>query len=281
MDLFGQHCLTRQQFLCLFTALIIGWVTVSEVEAQTYRYTGNMPAAKMTLDMMEVMGYIQRVPDSQYGGGMQNSPMASMWSPFGGMGTMPMSAGMMAMQNPVAGGMSSWPGANMMSPPQPGSANNYPNSPQPANGSIQVNPADLAALLRAVQQGGRPGAPAYPPVETPQSEINPAVKPQRDDSGESVSSKSTNASPTAPQKVNLSGVWLGSNKEALVVIGRQFIWTDQSGRSIEGEIAVQGDRLLTRLASNGTVMAYRFKQDGDRFTAMNEAGHQYFFQRKK
>ncbi len=50
--------------------------TVAPAHADLYRYKGNMPMAKVMLDMMEALGYIQRVPDV-YGGGAWGSPWSS------------------------------------------------------------------------------------------------------------------------------------------------------------------------------------------------------------
>jgi len=254
---------------------------LSETSAQTYRYTGNMPAAKMTLDMMEVLGYIQRVPDSPYGGGMSYSwPLSNMMSPMSSPGGLPLSAGMMAMQNPWSG-MSSWPGmavGNTPSLPQMA-----PQGSQPGNGSIQVKPSDLAALLSAVQRPAAPVAPvpevpnypppmAAPPVEATPSSVSAAP------SAESAALSLDNRGSVVG---DLSGVWRGNNQDVLVVTGRRFIWTDKDAKTIEGEMVVQGDKLLTRLSSNGSVMTYRFKSEGDRFVAVTETGYQYIFQRAK
>jgi hypothetical protein len=247
--------------------------SLAEVEAETYRYTGNMPAAKMTLDMMEMMGYIQRVPDSSYGGRTPSWPTQDLL----GFNGLPYYS--MGMQNPL-NGMSSWPGmaaANSMS--ARGRLNSRlvaPNEPQqPGAGSIHVRPNDLAALLNAVQR------PVDPPVSSTlstaklnKSNLPPVATVDRP-------SIATDSGNTDPLEGELSGVWLGNNQDVLVVTGQRFIWTDKGARSIEGEIRVQGDTLLTRLKSTGTVMAYRFKLDGDKFTAMTDTGYQYTFRRSE
>jgi hypothetical protein len=259
-------------------------VPIHESDAQTYRYTGNMPAAKMTLDLMEVMGYIQRVPDSQYGGGSSSWPMASLMSPMSSLGGLPMGAGMMAMQNPWSG-MSSWPGmaAGNTMPFTPQSAPGA-SAQQPGNGSIQVKPSDLAALLSAVQRSPMPAVPVKPPA-APQDYPLDTISPAEGQTAMPASSYSqplpTRASENDVTVGALSGVWLGSNQDVLVVTGQRFIWTDKNAKTIEGGIAVQGNMLLTRLSPSGSVMTYRFQTDGDKFVAVNEAGHQYVFQRSE
>ena len=53
--------------------LLLATLPWTAPQAQTYRYTGNMPMAKAMLDMMVVLGYVQRVPDA-YSGSMWNTP---------------------------------------------------------------------------------------------------------------------------------------------------------------------------------------------------------------
>lgn len=285
-----------QLFTFIFAGFITLLISVSETKAQTYRYTGNMPAAKMTLDMMEVMGYIQRVPDSQYGSGASSWPMSSMMSPMSSLGGMPMSAGMMAMQNPMMAmqnpwsGMSTWPGmaAGNMMPSTPQAASGVSAmTTQPGNGSIQVKPSDLAALLSTVQRPAVPVTPAAPAVPAATNNQLPVFAPPVEMTPSSIPATPTpelppsNVSDSGSIVENLSGVWRGNNQDVLVITGQRFIWTDKDAKTIEGEIAVQGDKLITRLSSNGSVMAYRFKNEGDKFVAVTEAGHQYVFQRSK
>jgi len=283
-----------QLFTFIFAGSITLLISVPETKAQTYRYTGNMPAAKMTLDMMEVMGYIQRVPDAQYGSGASSWPMSSMMSPMSSLGGMPMSAGMMAMQTPMMAmqnplsGMSAWPGmaaGNMMMPSTPPAAPGVSAmTMQPGNGSIQVKPSDLAALLSAVQRPAVPVTPAVPaaannqlPVSAPPVELTPSSIPATP----IPELPPSNVSDSGSIAGDLSGVWRGNNQDVLVITGQRFIWTDKDAKTIEGEIAVQGDKLITRLSSNGSVMAYRFKNEGDQFVAVTETGHQYMFRRSK
>ena len=277
----GVSSFFRQSFFCVVSGLLVALSPIAEVNAQTYRYIGNMPAAKMTLDMMEVMGYIQRVPDSQYGGGIpSSSPMTSMMSPMSSLGGLPMSAGMMAIQNPWSG-MSPWPGmaAGSMMPAPPQIAPGASATPsQPGNGSIQVSPNELAALLNAVKRPLESVAPInQAPISDQFNEGTQSSLPATS-SHESLPSGSENSGVT---EESLSGVWRGNRQDVLVVIGQRFIWTDKNAQSIEGVITVQGDKLLTKLSSNGSVMAYRFKLEGDKFVAVTEAGHQYVFQRSE
>jgi len=241
-----------------------------------------MPAAKMTLDMMEMMGYIQRVPDSQYAGGASSRPMPSMMSPMSSLGGLPMGAGMTAMQNPWSG-MSSWPGmaAGNTMPFTPQSVPSA-SAQQPGNGSIQVKPSDLAALLSAVQRSPAPAEPPAAPQGYPLDTI-PSAEGQTAATPASPYSQPlpTGASENDVAVGALSGVWLGSNQDVLVVTGQRFIWTDKDAKTIEGDIAVKGNMLLTRLSPSGSVMTYHFQTDGDRFVAVNEAGYQYVFQRSE
>jgi len=290
------YCLNPKICSFLIAGILAQLVPASEAKAQTYRYTGNMPAAKMTLDMMEVMGYIQRVPDPQYGSGASSCPMSSMMSPMSSLGGMPMSAGMMAMQNPMMAmqnpwsGMSTWPGmaaGNMMPSTPQGAPGVTAMTTQPGNGSIQVKPSDLAALLSAVQRPVAPVTPAAPAVPAAANNQLPVFAPPVEMTPSSIPATPTpelppsNVSGSGSIVENLSGVWRGNNQDVLVITGQRFIWTDKDAKTIEGEIAVQGDKLITRLSSNGSVMAYRFKNEGDKFVAVTEAGHQYVFQRSK
>lgn len=243
----------------------------------------------MTLDMMEVMGYIQRVPDTPYTAGTPSWPMANTLSPISSLNGFPMGASMMAMQNPLQG-MSSWPGMatgnGMSSVPGVSPDDSVRLSPapanalQPGNGSIQLKPSDLAALLGAIQ---RPNDSIAPPLADNQAPVTTAPAMEAPSSSPATtspgSSSFTGEGNTTVE--DLSGVWRGKNQDVLVVTGRRFIWTDKDAKTIEGEIAVQGDKLLTRLNSNGSVMAYHFKSEGDRFVAVTDTGYQYIFQRSK
>jgi len=262
LRLFEIHLL---RWLCFIFAMLI--FSSSEIQAETYRYMGNMPAAKMTLDMMEMMGYIQRVPDSSYGGGIPSWPMP-------GLNGLPYNMGMQIPLN----GMSSWPGVAANSMSTGGNLNPRSvasNGPQPGAGSIHVRPDDLAALLNAVQRPVDPSVSNTPPIAE-LNESNPSSVTTIDRPPIATGSANTDL-----MEGGLSGVWLGNNQDVLVVTGQRFIWTDKDARSIEGEIRIQGDTLLTRLKSSGTVMAYRFELGGDKFTAMTDTGYQYIFRRSE
>ena len=61
-------------------ALLLLFTVQTPAYATLYRYSGNIPMAKMMLDFMEVMGFIYRVPESSAAGGRGYSPSAaSLW----------------------------------------------------------------------------------------------------------------------------------------------------------------------------------------------------------
>ncbi len=59
-------------------ALLLLFTVQTPAYATLYRYSGNMPMAKMMLDFMEVMGFIYRVPESSaINGQIQTPPVAT------------------------------------------------------------------------------------------------------------------------------------------------------------------------------------------------------------
>ncbi|MGF1644799.1 MAG: hypothetical protein ACFCUJ_14255 [Thiotrichales bacterium] len=99
--------------IVLVLSAALPWTLAS---AQTYRYTGNMPMAKAMLDMMVVLGYVQRVPDHYpgsygYSPGIGAIPGLGALSSMGGlpgMGGWPGMPGMSGM--PGMPGLGGWPG---------------------------------------------------------------------------------------------------------------------------------------------------------------------------
>ncbi len=239
--------------------LVAALLLAGPAGAATYRYNGNMPMAKVMLDMMEVLGYVTRVPDpAPYGAAGWRNPLAP-WPMTGLWGLNALSPG--GAVNPLSGGVpgtglpgqvpglpggTAWPGATL------------PASPQ---GTVPVDVNTLTALMRALQNqtGGSGGGAAGTPSGLP---AQPG--------GGGTASLS-----------DLAGVWQGSNQDVLTISGNQFLWSNGRGQTVAGTIAVQGDRLITRVPGVQTPATYTYRLEGDRLVATLPNGQRYEFRRLK
>lgn len=216
----------------------------SPAQATLYRYSGNMPMAKVMLDLMEVMGFIRRVPESSasVGGGHPLSA-ASLWGFNPGM-----------MQIPVAGtnafsstGLNALP-LSLLTGMSPGRVPAVGHNPQ-----LSHSKRELEALIQARQQGvgSVPGATGRP------------------------------ASMGSHPATNLNGVWRDSNQNVLSIFGSRFVWTDKNGVPVHGQFSVRGDTMTTYIAEKNATMTYRIEYQGNQFMAETQTGLKYQFVRQE
>lgn len=242
----------------------------------TYKYAGNNPMAKMMLDLMEVMGFIYRVPDSA-GGGYGGSGMSG-WNPLG-------------MYSGLSNPMLMYQGAGLASQapgmfPSMGGWNGQPFA-MPGNNldthgkQIQLSVNELQQLLES-----QSAQPRTAPVPDGQFLNRPkalaAVTP-------AVSEGSAPVSPTArpegkrgggveiPTLDQFEGVWLGTRDDFLRISGNEFLWTAADGSTLNGSFYMDGGMMVVQTQQSPSPVRYVVNFSEHSFAAVNQAGHRYEF----
>ncbi len=266
---------------------VVAALLLSQVAlAATYRYNENAPPAKMMLDMMEVMGVIERVPDANTGH-RRTWPVTSLW----GMNPRAMSPAMMppgvmnpAMINPMMGrGFPSGMGAARL--PYGTPANRF--------------------YPRPVLPNRRPAHPS----QVPWQNVRPAVEPPRANSSPVPAKKSLNrqlstalwsahtierqladfaqtqnTEAAAPepehQPASIHGIWQGRSQAVLELTEQRFIWTTASGKSNSGFFKFDGKILTTSIPNHNVMVRYQIELTNDQLVATSESGNRYEFQRR-
>lgn len=188
-----------------------------------------MPLVQMMLTMMDLMGMLNRVPNSRgYGGWPAYSPLYSATAPFAGSGLSPYGSGL------------AYPGAanNLWQ----GAGNNLlvPNATNPG-----FNPDDDWGM--GANTLGNPWEPL----------------------------------PSATRSnFGMNGIWQGSGGDLIAIYGSRFLWTDQYHRSLSGQLQIQGDYLVMRIARSNAVYTFQIQQTADGgFVAMDRSGKIMRFRR--
>lgn len=221
--------------------------------------------AKMMLDLMEVMGFIHRVPDSAGGYG----PSAfSGWNPLG-------------MYSGLSNPMLMYQGAGMASQvpgmfPSPGGWSGQPFS-MPGRASIAPGQQRIALSVDELQRllESRPPLPvadsATPIVPQATLPNNPALR---------VPEAAKAAVPgETPAQNQFEGVWLGTRNDLLRISGSSFVWTAADGSTLDGSFYLDDGIMVVQTRQSETPARYVVQFSPDSFIALDEAGHRYEFVR--
>ena len=186
-----------------------------------------MPLVQMMLTMMDLMGMLNRVPNTGgYGGWPAYSPLYSATAPFAGSGLSPYGSGYPgAYGNPWVGG---------------GNIPLAPNASHPG-----FNQDDYWGM--GANTLGNPWEPL----------------------------------PSATRSnFGMNGIWQGSGGDLIAIYGSRFLWTDQYHRSLSGQLQIQGDYLVMRIARSNAVYTFQIQQTADGgFVAMDRSGKIMRFRR--
>ena len=272
----------------LWFLLLLLLASVGTAQARVYVYTGNNPMAKMMLDFMEVMGFIRRLPDRYAADlisrnrGWSGFPTSNLWgvSPYTGVASL---AAPMAMSSMLSQpGMGGWPGVGSMAtmPWSTGSPGTFPYSglsgvtqllaslPQPDNGKIQMSVEELQRLL-----GERRQQVAAVDEKPMQRETGAGF-------GKAVNDRGLKESPLSRLgRDELTGLWMGKNRDILTITGNRFIWTDPKGRITKGTFRLEGDTMLVQAEGTKAPAVYKVRYRNDQMVATNKAGFSYEFTR--
>ncbi len=251
--------------------LVAALLLAAPAGAATYHYNGNMPMAKVMLDMMEVLGYVTRVPDpAPYGAAGWGRPFAP-WPLTGlwGLGANPLTGGLNPMTAGVPG-LSALPGQQAMT----GWAGSAAQGALP-QGTVSVDVNTLTTLMNALQNRAGGTAPATAPTAPAGSApLFPAQPGGTGTAGLPAAGGSGQAT-----LADLAGVWQGSNQDILTIVGNQFLWSNGRGQTVAGTLAVQGNQLVTHVPGVQTPVTYTYRLEGDRLEAVMANGQRYTFQR--
>lgn len=217
--------------LASFFIVLLLVMAQGQARAAAYQDYGSMPLVQMMLTMMDMMGMLNRVPNTGgYGGWPTYSPLYSATAPFAGSGLSPYGSGL------------GYPGA-------------YNNLWQ--------------------------GAGKNPLVPNPNA-TNPGFNP--DDYWGMGANTLTNPWEPLPSATRsnfgLNGIWQGAGGDLIAIYGSRFLWTDQYHRSLSGQLQIQGNYLVMRIARSNAVYTFQIQQTANGgFIAMDRSGKIMRFRR--
>jgi hypothetical protein len=211
---------TLKKALAIFFIMFPLLMGQGQARAAVYQDYGSMPLVQMMLTMMDLMGMLNRVPNSRgYAGLPAYSPLYSATAPFAGSG--------------YPGGFGNpWQGAG-----------NNPLSPNAANQGF--NQDDYWGM----------GANT---LTNPWEPLPSATR----------------------SNFGLNGIWQGAGGDLIAIYGSRFLWTDQYHRSLSGQLQIQGDYLIMRIARSNAVYTFQIQQTANGgFIAMDRSGKIMRFRR--
>ncbi len=245
-----------------------------------YKYNGNLPFVEMMLNMMTVMGILDKVPvnvmrDYYYsdllgsglpGGAGSNPWLRNAWMQRQGLagfdapgmnpwGTMqnPFALNMLAANPWSAGPWSASPwsaysrggnpwGTLPWSPPLAG-------APDAWSGGV----SPLSRLARSGREGGwPPGSEPDSPCVTAFCGLRPA--------------------PPAARTTTMDGLWIADNGEMLGIKRQRFLWSDGQSRYLTGKLRRSADKLIARVDGDDRVMTYQYRLQANRMVTQGPDG---------
>ena len=233
-----------------FVWLLMGALTLGGglADAATYRYKNNAPPARMLLDMMEIMGVVERVPDGSFGYG-GSWPVMPWWglSPWstavGGGGFYPWLAGS------APAGFSPWQGSSGWIGRSPLSAS--PGAGHASNGALW-SASGIEQMLAPNSWSSSLGGGRLP-QSLPYRRFPPTVA--------------------------LEGLWSDSEGRMLLLSSGRFAWQDAGGKLNAGIYRFENNVLTTFVPGYDLRVRYAVSVRGDRLTAVSESGLRYNFYR--
>jgi hypothetical protein len=244
----------------------------------------------MMLDMMEVMGVIERVPDAN-SGNRRAWPVTSLW----GMNPSAMNPAMMApgamnpaMMNPMMRrGFPSTMGAAGL--PYGTPANRYfPQSvlPNRVPAFPSQDPRQNVRSPMSPPRAGLNSLPAKKPLIRKRSDAlwsAHTIERQLADFEQTQNTKAeadVSVDIAEDRPVLIHGIWQGDNQAVLEFTDQQFVWTTASGKSNLGFFSFDGKILTTSIPNHNVMVRYKIELTNDHLVATSESGNRYEFQRQ-
>lgn len=266
---------------------IVATLSVLQVSlAATYRYNENAPPAKMMLDMMAVMGVIERVPDT-YRGNRRTWPVSSLW----GMNPSAMRPGAM---NPMLGTSAPWrigaaglprqlPANRFYPQPMPALPNHIRNYPAPPP-YLRQQPVVAKSPIHTEprpKQMNKLVADALWSTNTIERQLAEIERSTLEDraSLEAIDTVRPRNSPAESLAGSLQGLWLGEHQAVLEFTDNRFVWTTASGITHSGLYQFDGKILTTAIEAYKALVRYQIELTDDQLVATSESGHRYVFKR--
>ena len=303
--------LTKTIIPALLLVFLSGQIVHARV-VKTYQYDGKLPFVEMMLNMMVVMGVLDRIPANGLYGGYGSSAYPS--SPWSGR-TNPYSRALT--KRGLSPGSSLYNNPLLSSPwlrsPWSSTALNHPPYDNPLWGSSwgvipldKYSPwssSDLSGWVKEpwetsvwnskaeestrnspgnvsnnVRQNNRQHNQS-PPAKLKQPG-QPKAKPVTRPSSNPVNRQSKNKIKQKPcitdfcglKKPNLNGLWVTQNGEMMGVKNKRFLWSDGDSRYLAGQIKIQNEYLLIRVDDSDKLMRYKYKLAGNYLLTLQPDG---------
>ena len=265
---------TKTIFFALLLMIMGGQVV--HAEAKIYQYDGKLPFIQMMLNMMTVMGILDRLPNNgMYGSSGFSRHSLSPWSrnnnQFNNTASLwgNPSWGVLPTDSYSPYG-SQWSGDGLG-----GWVNeSWENSDWNTNADAKNVTQDSPAIVQNFN---------YESNEADESNIVQKNKPSP------LAKHSSRSSPRPPQrksskqkpcvtdfcglkKPNLNGLWLAQNGEMLGVKNHRYLWSDSKSRYLTGLIKIQNEYLLANIDGHDQLMRFKYKLAGNRLLTMQPNG---------
>lgn len=235
--------------------MVLGSVTSVQARVKYYRSNSNMPFVTMMLNMMVVMGILDKIP-GEYAGGYGGMPG---WSPYGYRRANP------GWRNYRTGRYSSYPG--WRSGAYRGRYPGY-NSPYYSPYSSYRNPLAL-----------------YPGVSPYRSPIKnrPDIQKAYRDYNRSwlpMSPATCKDEPCDFDQSELTGLWVTDEGEMLGIRNEQFLWTDGVDAYVTGLMDISPGYVVANVDESDQQIVYQYQLEGDHLITRDRGGEIRHFWRK-
>lgn len=275
---------------------------------KNYQYDGKLPFVEMMLNMMVVMGVLDRIPaNGLYGGYGSSSPWSSRTGPYSSaLARRGLSPGSSLYNNPLLS--SPW----LRSPWSSTALNNSPYDSPWGNAGWGVIPLDDHSPWSSSDLSGWVKEPWETSVWNSKAENSTQNLPSNVNNNVRQNNRQHNQAPPAKlkqagqpkakaftrpsngpvnrqpkdkirqkpcitdfcglKKPNLNGLWVTQNGEMLGVKNKRFLWSDGNSRYLSGQIIIQNEYLLARVDDSGKLMRYKYKLAGNYLLTLQPDG---------
>jgi hypothetical protein len=222
---------------------VIGLSSHTEAKTRIYKSTTNLPFVEMMLNMMVVMGILDKVPPELLGhGGYLSSPWGYRGLGYNNLGKRDLVKQYLARRY--------W-GGNTPGLYGPRSASFYQN---PMLGF----PGSSPFRYRQYRDSYYPGSGGWIPLR-PSSCVGGSCLSQLGNS--------------------LNGLWIGEDGEMLGIKNDQFLWTDGQDMHMTGLMNVTSDHVVANIDGSDRQISYDYKVQGDELLTKDSSGTIRYFHR--
>lgn len=279
--------LFKTQRLAIFLVILLMPLSGPVISAQTkvYQYDGDLPFVKMMLNMMTVMGILDRLPNNRtnnnYGESRYGTSSKHSTSPWGNpsWGVLPAESYTLYGAPSAGDDLSGWVNESWEK------SERNSNADRKNTSSAQPQMPIVQNFSYNVPENSPYQARQYSPLEKRQP-LNPSSNRSLKETVDS-SKEPKLLSQQKPcvtdfcglKKPILNGLWVAENGELLGVKNSRYLWSDSKSRYLTGTLKVQNEFLLANIDGYERLMKFKYKLAGNRLLMVKLDGEARDFTR--